>query len=241
VGTYSSYEIIRRCGVGVHHVTPNFERYFDAWQPLCGPVQTVPRSELSAVFLVAKKAQVEAKTGVFTGSQLTKDIHYKGLARARLAAITDLLVELFTVCPDKHLLLSLYWMSIHTKDDPKKKAKAPQWMKKWQLKANHRADSSADTAAALHVIPRDKAAPLIAGPNNLGLIQERHLAIAKPLPQRNKNIVANEDKTHTKVFRVLNACSESSHNRITKGNRIYCTECSMSICKDARHVFDILQ
>ena len=52
-------------------------------------------------------------------------------------------------------------MPSHSADVPKKKAKAPPWMKEWHVKGNDRADINADTAAALHVVPRDRAAPLI--------------------------------------------------------------------------------
>ena len=102
------------------------------------------------------------KNGFFTDSQLIKETYYKGLARASFAANSDLWVQLFTVCADKHLLLSLFLMPGHTKDDPNKKAKAPLWRKEWHVKGNDRADSKADTAVALHVVSRDKAAPLMA-------------------------------------------------------------------------------
>jgi len=52
-------------------------------------------------------------------------------------------------------------MPSHTSTDPKKKAKAPSWMKEWHVQANDKADSNADTAAALHVVPRDIANPYI--------------------------------------------------------------------------------
>jgi len=50
-------------------------------------------------------------------------------------------------------------MPSHTKDDPAKRAKAHSWMREWHVKANDKADGNADTAAALHVIPRDVAKP----------------------------------------------------------------------------------
>ena len=55
-------------------------------------------------------------------------------------------------------------------------------MNDWHVKANDKADGNAHTAAALHVIPRNIANPLLNVLNvvsNLKLIQERLLAVAK--------------------------------------------------------------
>ena len=158
-GIYSSYDFLRRCGVGIHYVSPDLEPGFNAWQPLLGPIQTVPRAELTAVCIVVDKVEVGARIDFFTDSKITKDAFYKGVERARFAANSDLWVQLFDQIQEKHLLVNLHWMPSHTKDDPAKKAKAPEWMKEWHVKANDKADGNADTAAALHVIPRDVAGP----------------------------------------------------------------------------------
>jgi len=57
---------------------------------LCGPIQTVPRSELSAVLIIARKVHSGAKVDSFTDSKITKDTYYKGSSRARFAANSDL-------------------------------------------------------------------------------------------------------------------------------------------------------
>lgn len=94
-------------------------------------------------------------------------------------------------------------------------SKAPWWMKDWHVKGNDRADSMADIAAALHAVPKDKATPLIGVLNNLGLIEERHIAIAQLLPQRLRNTITDDDLVPTEAVRLLNACIESSHNCAT--------------------------
>jgi len=43
-GRNSSYVSLGRCGVGIHHVSPDLASFFDACQPLGGVVQVVPQS-----------------------------------------------------------------------------------------------------------------------------------------------------------------------------------------------------
>lgn len=124
-GTYSCHDFMRRCGVGVHYVHPDITPGFEAWQPLCGPVQTVPRSELTALLIEAQRVHSGANLDFFTYSKIFKDTYYEGLSRARFAANSDLWVELCSPCEYKHLSLHLYWMPSHTKDNPDKRAKAP--------------------------------------------------------------------------------------------------------------------
>ena len=95
-GIYSLYDFLRRCGVGVHYVSPDLVPGFNAWQPLLGPIQTVPRSELTAVCIVVEKVEVGAKIDFFTDSKITKDTFYKGVERARFAANSDLWVQFFS-------------------------------------------------------------------------------------------------------------------------------------------------
>lgn len=240
-GTYSSYDFLRRCGVGVHYVDPDLTPGFNAWQPLCGPVRTVPRSELTACVTTVQTVTFAVKIDFFTDSLITKNTYYKGLARAGFAANSDLWSVLFATIADKQLDFNIYWMPSHSAADLKKKAKAPSWIKDWHVKGKDKADSCADTAAALQGVPRDRAAPLIKILDNLSLFQERHIAISKQLPQRNRNTKVIKETAPTKEFRIMLACTESSHNCIPEDSRIYCTECGISVSMSAPHVFDVPQ
>lgn len=150
---------------------------------------------------------------------------------------------MFAAVAEKQLEFNLYWMPSHAADDLKNKAKAkaPPWMKEWHVKGNDRADSNADTVAALHVVPRDRAAPLIKILDNLALFQERHIAISKLLPRSIRNSDTSKERPPTKEFCIKLTHTESSHNCISKESRIYCTECSMSVYVTAPHVFDVLR
>ena len=162
----------------------------------------MPRSELIAVCIVVEKVEAGATIDFFTDSKITKDTFNKGFERARFAANSDLWVQLFQNISDKHLTVHLYWMPSHTKEDPAKKAKAPPWMKEWHVKGNDKADGNADTAAALHTVPRDTAKPPLKVVSNLKLMQERHCAVAKLFPPRNRNTVKNEEQTPTRNARI---------------------------------------
>lgn len=94
-GVYSSYDFLRRCGVGIHYVNPELVPGFNAWQPLLGQVQSVPRSELTALCLVIEKVESGGTVDFFTDSKITKDTFNKGIARARFAANSDLWIQLF--------------------------------------------------------------------------------------------------------------------------------------------------
>jgi len=107
-GTYSSYDFLRRCGVGIHYVSPDLTPGFDDWQPPLGPIQTVPRAELLAVCIVIDKVENGAKIDFFADSKITKDTYYKGVERARFAANSDLWVQLFQSIKDKQSLVNLY-------------------------------------------------------------------------------------------------------------------------------------
>lgn len=87
--TYSSYACLRRRGVGVHYVSPELVPGSNAWQPLCGPVQTVPRSELTACVITVQRVLSGAKVDFFTDNLNIRDTYYKGQARARFAANSD--------------------------------------------------------------------------------------------------------------------------------------------------------
>ncbi len=57
-GRWGSVPQLRRCGCGVSRLTsldPPFTLQWGAWFPLVGEVQTVPRAELYAIFMVVSK------------------------------------------------------------------------------------------------------------------------------------------------------------------------------------------
>jgi len=204
-------------------------------------VQSVPRSELTALCLVIEKVEAGGTVDFFTDSKITKDTFNKGVERARFAANSELWVQLFQNIKDKHITVQVYWMPSHTKDDPAKKAKAPLWMKEWHVKGNDQADANADMAAALHTVPRDTAKGPLKVVSNLKLMQERHCAVAKLFPARQRNTVKNEEQMPSRNARIYKAIRDSPHIAVQNGSRIHCTDCNMSVSVRATHLLDILQ
>ena len=76
--------------------------------PLPGPIQTVPRSELTAVLITVQKIEVNGRNDFFTYSETTKYSFYKGHARARLVNTADLWNKLFEEIERKNIDRKLY-------------------------------------------------------------------------------------------------------------------------------------
>ena len=128
-GSYSSYPTLRRCGTGVAYLDWDMSHQFDAWSPLPGQIQTVPRAELFALLIVARHARPDALIHFFTDNKNTRDTYYKGKYRASLAATADMWVSLFQQIEIKSLNIHVYWMPSHTDTEPAKLEKAPHWLK----------------------------------------------------------------------------------------------------------------
>ena len=60
-------------------------------------------------------------------------------------------------------------MPSHTDTDPKKAAKAPDWMRPWHVLGNKEADNLAETAARLHELPPYVTDPITLKLTNLKL------------------------------------------------------------------------
>jgi len=111
--------------VGVHRVSPEKVPTYSWGQTLPGEAQTVPRSELTALLLVAINVHDAAIVDFFTDSKIIANTYHKGKHRAKFAANADLWGRLFQLMKHQGLHVSVYWMPNHTDTDPKKKKMAP--------------------------------------------------------------------------------------------------------------------
>jgi len=233
---HSSITQLRRCGVGVHHVSPDKEPTYSWWHALPGTTQAVPRAELTALLLVAIHVHDAAVIDFFTDSKMTADTYYKGKKRAKFAANADLWVYLFQLIEQKELLVSVYWMPSHTDTDPKKKKLAPAWMKEWHVKGNSVADKLADQAAAFHAVPELQSQPIIDVLKNLKLIQNRILHVISMFPQRPCNIPIVPKPTL-----LYKAFTTSTHSLSILASRVVCAKCNASVPIKASYVFDFVE
>lgn len=96
------------------------------------------------------------KIDFFTDNKIVRDTILKGKHRARLANHGDLWTEIFEQIDKNRREVKVYWMSSHTDTQPKKKEKAPAWMKEWHVKGNSAADDLAVAAASLHEIQKNR-------------------------------------------------------------------------------------
>jgi len=238
-GKFSKQPTLTRAGVGVHHVDLQHNPYFNASAPLPGDMQTNNRAELYAVLLVTRHAELAAAIDFFTDSKITKDTFYKGLQRAKLASNSDLWIELLDNIDNKGIVLNIHWMPSHTDTDPKKAAKAPEWMLSWHVNGNKEADNLAAAAALLHQLPPYVTDPITQKLTNLKLIQKRLIEITKLLPKRDSCKPNTTDiKKLTKRDILLEKIASSNHRCLIHNNRITCTVCANSIPREAEPITD---
>jgi len=133
-------------------------------------------------------------------------------------------------------------MPSHTDTDPKKAAKAPEWMRPWHVQGNKEADNLAAAAALLHELPPYVTDPITQKLTNLKLIQKRLIETTKILPKR-ENCKPNttDIKKPTKREILLEKIASSNHQCLIHNNRVTCTICANSIPKDAENITDFLE
>lgn len=137
-GKYSRYPTLTRCGVGVQYVDEDKIPRTNISTPLPGLIQSNNRAELYALWIVVMNVEIVGKVDFFTDNKIVRDTRLKGKQRARLANHGDLWADIFEKIEQKGLEVKVYWMPSHTDTQPKKKEKAPEWMKEWQRKQGSR-------------------------------------------------------------------------------------------------------
>jgi len=117
---YTSYDVLRRCGVGIHYVDGDDQPYYNVWQALPHPIQTVPRSELTALVIVLRNAVVvAAQVGFYTDSEIANKY------LPNLSRLANLWMELVTLRNTIYVELNLYWGPSHTDTDARGLGIAP--------------------------------------------------------------------------------------------------------------------
>jgi len=143
---------------------------------------------------------------------------------------------------NKQITLNLYWMPSHTDTDPKKAAKAPDWMRPWHVQGNKETDNLAEAAGRLHELPPYVTDPITLKLTNLKLIQKRLVEITKLLPKREHHKPNTTDiQKPTKREILLEKIASSNHQCLIHNNRVTCTICANSIPRDAENIADFLE
>jgi hypothetical protein len=113
-GEFSSFPLIRRCGVGLCSIDGNTSQITGmASLNLPGSIQTVPRSEYYAFYYLIKQATYGANLVFVTDHKPLFTVFNKGIECARLCVNYDLLVPVFAFIEQKLLQVIVRWMPSH--------------------------------------------------------------------------------------------------------------------------------
>ena len=110
-GDFSSLPLLRRAGVGVVRLDSAGDFLFGAYCPVPGSCQTVPYSELYAVFVVVSCVQFQAKVEVVSDSEIV----VRGLLTGTKSGPMAELWQLVHACiASKELVVTPRWAKSHT-------------------------------------------------------------------------------------------------------------------------------
>ena len=148
-GRWDAYANLRRCGCGVSRLRgldPPFQIEFGAHFPLTGSVQTVPRAELFAIWLVVSRVPA-GKLMIVSDSEVNVNIFHKSKnSRSHALGSTngDLWKQIFDSLDSKALDFSLFWVPGHLDSDVSKvRTSVPGYL----FALNHIADAFAGRAS----------------------------------------------------------------------------------------------
>ena len=143
---YTRYPSPRRRGCSVASVNSDASPGFGLFYRLPGPIQTVPREELSVIVTRVEFA-VEGAILTYVGdNKPVIDVFHKGPDACKSASDADLCIILLSLIRCKRTPLSLKWMPSHLDDTECKKVK-PDWVTELDILGNGVVDSLADDAA----------------------------------------------------------------------------------------------
>ena len=155
-GEYSSFPLIRRCGVGVCVTDSNGNITGLASSNLPGEIQTVPRAEYFAFYYVMRQASVGAVIVFVTDHKPLFEVFNKGIETAKLCINHDLLVPVFSFIEDKSLQVTMKWMPSHRTEDT-----LPAGVSLNDLQGNTKADLMAGQAASRFCVGLNIAASVL--------------------------------------------------------------------------------
>ena len=215
-GEYSSFPLIRRCGVGVCVIDSNGNITGLASFNLPGEIQTVPRAEYFAFYYVIQQALIGAVIVFVTDHKPLFEVFNKGIETAKLCINHDLLVPIFKSIEDKSLQVTMKWMPSHRTEDT-----LPAGVSLTDLMGNNKADLMAGQAASRHCIDLNIAASVLFYSSLIKRIQKRLACILCSLPNRPKMVPRNpvvKDKIEAVMHRSAHVC-------FTVNNRVHCARC----------------
>ena len=220
-GEYTSYPKIRRVGCSVVACSETGEVQFGAHFPLPGPVQSVGRGELYALYALVQFLEPLAEVQFVTDNLNVKRTYNKGPRAAANSSNCDIYKLIFDIIYDKGLRVGVRWMPSHLGlgiDDPR-----PEGVSHLDVLSNDRADHYAAEAAGNVQLPKSITSPHIHHIKLTKYIQRRLATILISLPARDREKCDKPEPTPR--IKLCDLIISTSHKIVHKDNRLFCSEC----------------
>ncbi len=225
-GEFSSITVLRRVGVGVAFICQDTGLLlFAARSNLPGLVQTVPRGEAYAMYLLLTLVQPMAVIDFVTDNFNVYNLFNQGPVACGQSTNCDLWQLIFQVAYDKAIILTVRWMPSHLKENPTKGVYS--CLSNLDIEGNAFADEQAGLAAVSACVPLNVSAPILYYVNLVKRIQLRLATILLNLPDRPKHIRA----AASPVVPLSTLIASSSHLAFEEEKQIRCARCHVSFSK----------
>jgi hypothetical protein len=230
-GRWGSYPLLRRCGCGVSRLTsldPPYQLQWGAWFPLVGELQTVPRAELYAIYMVVAKVS-QGVIFIVSDSEVNVNLFAKTKHHACSSINGDLWRAIFEHLETKPITLKLYWVPGHL---DKTVAKAKSRVPDVHFLLNHCADHFADRAALEEELGMHLASRVLYYGKLVGKIQRRLVRVIVSHTEK----ISYERKTFQPIAPAptINDLVEASpHNLELQDNVYRCLDCSGAVSRSS--------
>ena len=236
-GKYSSYAIIRRCGIGIVYMSQCDHDYADpellcpevlflwgAFSALPGNCQTVPRSELMAVLTVLQRIE-DGPTEVVTDCKVNVDAYAKGKTHCLDCVHADLWDAVWQILETRDIQLTLRWCKGH--------AEEPEVMVRYQVPAwdvfgNLCADAMANRGAEKAEVSGQDGLTVLWHYSLVRRIQSRAIVVLTSVLEGRSAAARRAKRPRevkpTKVAQIM----QSKHQITVNGCTLHCHRCHKS-------------
>ena len=232
-GIFSAIPALRRCGVGVVFLKSDLDAssndfgndpiVFAVHAPLVGTVQTVPRAELYAVYLVLDHVGPRSNVNIVSDSAITVDLFELGRDSCMRSVNSDMWEALFDIIASKELVVKLTWIKSHWNV-----GMAEQYpLHPIDLLGNTIADKLADAAASQYRVLHNDSMDLLFYYELIRKIQARALTILSIVIPSNVVVARPKSQSIPRVARptIGAAALGTSHAITTFSNLMVCRAC----------------
>lgn len=238
-GAWGSFNELRRCGVGVSRVAtldPPFSVRWAAHCPLIGEVQTVPRAELFAIYLVVSRV-THGRLFIVSDSKVNVDLFRNGRSSCMGSINFDLWIKIYQHLDNKNIHLSIFWVPGHLDTNV---AKVKSAVPDAHFALNYIADKFAEKAAHLVQLPTHITSSVVYYTRLVARIQKRFVRILITNFEKSKyeKRVPVPRIPHPTLCEMIDA---TTHNLHIEKKHFRCLDCGGSCSQSSVNVANWLR